>query len=68
MEEYGSRIVKSIKAYVEKEGLQKKREMSSNVANNRLDQGTVIEIGDDDGDGDGDEFECGIDYSCLDLG
>lgn len=67
MEEYGSRIVKSIKAYVEKEGLQKKREMSSNVANNRLDQATVIEIGDDD-DGDGDEFECGIDYSCLDLG
>lgn len=66
MEEYGSRIVKSIKAYVEKEGLQKKREMSSNVANNRLDQATVIEIGDDDGDGD--EFECGIDYSCLDLG
>ena len=66
MEEYGSRIVKSIKAYVEKEGLQKKREMSSNVANNRLDQATVIEIGDDDGDGH--EFECGIDYSCLDLG
>ena len=67
MEEYGSRIVKSIKAYVEKEGLQKKREMSSNVANNRLDQATVIEIGDDD-DGDGDEFDCRIDYSCLDLG
>ncbi len=70
LEEYGSRIVKPIKLFVEKEGLedqlQRQRRnagMSSgkNSSRNKTSE-EVIEIADDD-----DEFETGIDYSAIDL-
>lgn len=72
MEEYGARIVKPIKRFVEKEGLEgilegKQRPTSAKgyKTNNPCEQ--VIEIPDDDDD-DADEFDDGIDYSAIDLG
>ena len=72
MEEYGARIVKPIKFYVEKEGLEDEvarkrpakpfKEKSASTASNK-----IIEIKDDDDDDD-DEFENGIDYDAIDLG
>ena len=69
MEEYGARIVKPIKSYVDKEGLEDEvarkrpakpfKEKSASSASN-----PIIEIDDDDDD----EFENGIDYDAIDLG
>ena len=69
LEEYGARIVKPIKTFVDKEGLEselsRKRPGSSfkkNQSNSPPEQ--IIEIQDDEED----EFENGIDYSAIDLG
>ena len=76
VEEYGARIVKKIKLYVEKEELEHhlaskrttKRSKQKNVNNlsKLIDQSTIIEIEDDDDDDD-DEFESGIDYDAINL-
>lgn len=72
MEEYGARIVKPIKMFVEKEGLEdelveRKRHLAKSVKENRSKtlSEQIIEIPDDDDD---DEFDDGIDYSAIDLG
>ena len=69
LEEYGARIVKPIKRFIEKEGLEDEVAMKrpsklfmENKSNNAPDQ--IIEIRDDDDD----EFENGIDYDAIDLG
>ena len=71
MEEYGARIVKQTKQYVEKEGLEetvaRKRSAKCSDGKNvksvshQTSQPSVIEINDDD------EFENGIDYGAIDL-
>jgi hypothetical protein len=70
MEEYGARIVKPIKIFVEKEGLEdqlleRKRHLGKSVKENRTKtlSEQIIEIPDDD-----DEFDDGIDYSAINLG
>jgi hypothetical protein len=70
MEEYGARIVKSIKIYVERENLElhlakrpsKRPKTASEATNKPSSSSTVIEINDDD-----DEFDNGIDYTAIDL-
>ena len=75
LEEYGARIVKPIKRYVEKEGLEdqllerkqtaKSFKESTGTATTRIRPSKeIIEIQDDDDD----EFDDGIDYSAIDLG
>lgn len=72
MEEYGARIVKPIKRFVEKEGLEdqlsaqrkKAGKLSSKGSSKSNSTDEVIEIADDE---DGDEFDNGIDYSAIDL-
>jgi len=69
LEEYGARIVKPIKTFVDKEGLEFElsRKMPRNsFKKNHIDSPPeqIIEIQDDDED----EFENGIDYSVIDLG
>ena len=70
MEEYGARIVKPIKRFVEKEGLedqlslQRKKAGKSSRGSKSNTSEEVIEIADDE---DGDEFDNGIDYSAIDL-
>ncbi len=74
LEEYGARIVKPIKRFVEKEGLENqlslqrkkagKSSSSKGSKSNANSSEEVIEIADDE---DGDEFDNGIDYSAIDL-
>ena len=72
MEEYGARIVKPIKMFVEKEGLEdelveRKRHLAKSAKENTRSKTLseqIIEIPDDDDD----EFDDGIDYSAIDLG
>jgi len=70
LEEYGARIVKPIKFYVEKEGLEdlvaRKRPampFKGKIASTASHQIIEIDVDDDD-----DEFENGIDYDAIDLG
>jgi ribonuclease D len=70
VEEYGARIVKAIKIYVEREKLEAelvkrpaKRPRTASAAGKKpAPSSTVIEIKDDD-----DEFDNGIDYASIDL-
>ena len=70
LEEYGARIVKPIKMYVKKEGLEEQvaRKLPATKSLNgkvsRTDANQIIEIVDDDDD----EFANGIDYDAIDLG
>ena len=67
MEEYGARIVKTIKTFVDKEDLdpEMSREANSFKKNPmNFPHERIIEIPDDEED----EFENGIDYSVMDLG
>mmetsp|Transcript_12438 Transcript_12438/g.21777 ORF Transcript_12438/g.21777 Transcript_12438/m.21777 type:complete len:172 (+) Transcript_12438:2-517(+) len=62
LEEYGARIVKAIKLYVEKEDLE--RQLSRRPAKRRrtASEPPIIEIDDDDED-----YDQGVDYSRIDL-
>jgi len=68
LDEYGARIVKPIRMYIEKEGLEdqvaRKRSKKSFEENNKKDVNQIIEIEDEEND----EFENGIDYDAIDLG
>eukprot|EP00536_Pseudo-nitzschia_multiseries_P017448 jgi/Psemu1/264303/estExt_Genewise1Plus.C_15560004 len=71
LEEYGARIVKPIRMYIEKEGLEDhvaRKRLAKPVEEKRskTDLNQIIEIEDDDDDDD--EFENGIDYDAIDLG
>jgi len=61
--EYGGRIIKPIKNFVEKQGLEGRLNRKLNKSDTRSDK--VIEIADDEEEDD--EFENGIDYSEIDL-
>ena len=67
MEEYGARIVKTIKTFVDKEDLEPEMSRKANSLkknpNNSFPE-RIIEIADDEED----EFENGIDYSVINLG